>query len=128
MTEFENEYVKKDDVMTYLNCFNWNMPRRQLIQRFRRMPSVTMPEQKKKYVALVNIRDSQVLSPEKDIPDPDTDENAYLETAQDDNNWKDIDVPGFIGVYEWNDSTESLRTFVAKQHKLHPETVEIREI
>lgn len=39
------EYVKKEDVMNYLRIFNWDMPRQDLIERFKEMPTVTLSEQ-----------------------------------------------------------------------------------
>lgn len=40
----EGEYVKKEDVMTYLRVFNWNMPREELIEKFKEMPSINLTE------------------------------------------------------------------------------------
>lgn len=39
------EYVKKEDVMTYLRVFDWNMPREELIEKFKDMPSINLNEQ-----------------------------------------------------------------------------------
>ena len=41
----EGEYVKKEDVFKYLRCFDWNMPREELIEKFKDMPSVNLTEQ-----------------------------------------------------------------------------------
>ena len=38
------EYVKKKDVMTYLRVFNWDMPREELIEKFKDMPSINLNE------------------------------------------------------------------------------------
>ena len=38
------EYVKKEDVMTYLRVFNWNMPRQELMEKFKDMPSINLTE------------------------------------------------------------------------------------
>ena len=38
------EYVKKEDVMTYLKVFNWNMPRQELMEKFKDMPSINLTE------------------------------------------------------------------------------------
>ena len=31
----EGEYVRKEDVITYLRCFNWDMPREELMEKFK---------------------------------------------------------------------------------------------
>lgn len=36
------EYVKKEDVMTYLRVFNWDMPREELIEKFKGISSITL--------------------------------------------------------------------------------------
>lgn len=41
----QGEYVKKEDVMTYLRVFNWNMPREELIEKFKEMPAINLTEQ-----------------------------------------------------------------------------------
>ena len=41
----QGEYVKKEDVMTYLRVFNWNMPREELMERFKEMPAINLTEQ-----------------------------------------------------------------------------------
>ena len=41
----KGEYVKKKDVMTYLKVFNWNMPRKELIEKFKEMPAINLTEQ-----------------------------------------------------------------------------------
>lgn len=41
----QGEYVKKEDVMTYLRVFDWNMPRENLIERFKDMPAINLTEQ-----------------------------------------------------------------------------------
>ena len=41
----QGEYVKKEDVMTYLRVFDWNMPREKLIEKFEEMPSINLTEQ-----------------------------------------------------------------------------------
>ena len=41
----KGEYVKKEDVMTYLKVFNWNMPRKELIEKFKEMPAINLTEQ-----------------------------------------------------------------------------------
>ena len=39
------EYVKKEDVMTYLKVFDWNMPREELIEKFKEMSAINFTEQ-----------------------------------------------------------------------------------
>lgn len=39
------EYVKKEDAMTYLRVFDWNMPREELIEKFKDIPSINLNEQ-----------------------------------------------------------------------------------
>ena len=39
------EYVKKEDVMTYLRVFNWDMPREELIEKFKGISSITLNNQ-----------------------------------------------------------------------------------
>ena len=39
------EYVKKEDVMTYLRVFDWDMPREELIEKFKDIPSIILNEQ-----------------------------------------------------------------------------------
>lgn len=39
------EYVKKEDVMTYLRVFDWNMSREKLIEKFNDIPSINLTEQ-----------------------------------------------------------------------------------
>jgi hypothetical protein len=39
------EYVKKEDVMTYLRVFNWDMPRKELIEKFKGISSITLNNQ-----------------------------------------------------------------------------------
>ena len=41
----QGEYVKKEDVMTYLKVFNWDMPREELIKKFEEMPAINLTEQ-----------------------------------------------------------------------------------
>lgn len=41
----QGEYVKKEDVMTYLRVFDWNMPREELIEKFKDIPSINLNEQ-----------------------------------------------------------------------------------
>ena len=41
----QGEYVKKEDVMTYLRIFDWNMSREDLIERFKDMPAINLTEQ-----------------------------------------------------------------------------------
>ena len=41
----QGEYVKKEDVITYLKVFDWNMPREELIEKFKEMPSINFTEQ-----------------------------------------------------------------------------------
>lgn len=41
----QGEYVKKEDVMTYLRVFDWNMSREDLIERFKDMPAINLTEQ-----------------------------------------------------------------------------------
>ena len=38
------EYVKNEDVMTYLRVFDWNMPREELIEKFECIPSINLTE------------------------------------------------------------------------------------
>lgn len=39
------EYVKKEDVMTYLRVFDWTMPREELIEKFKGISSITLSDQ-----------------------------------------------------------------------------------
>nr|DAG52879.1 MAG TPA: hypothetical protein [Caudoviricetes sp.] len=39
------EYVKKEDVLTYLRIFDWSMPREELIRKFRDIPSINLNDQ-----------------------------------------------------------------------------------
>ena len=39
------EYVKKEDVMTYLRVFDWTMPREELIEKFKGISSITLNDQ-----------------------------------------------------------------------------------
>lgn len=41
----QGEYIKKEDVMTYLRVFDWNMSREDLIERFKDMPAINLTEQ-----------------------------------------------------------------------------------
>ena len=41
----QGEYVKKEDVMTYLRVFDWNMSREELIEKFKDIPSITLTKQ-----------------------------------------------------------------------------------
>lgn len=41
----QGEYVKKEDVMTYLKVFDWNMSREELIEKFKEMPVINLTEQ-----------------------------------------------------------------------------------
>ena len=41
----QGEYVKKEDVMTYLKVFDWNMSREELIEKFKEMPAINLTEQ-----------------------------------------------------------------------------------
>ena len=44
--DFTNgEYVKKEDVLTYLRILNWNMPREDLIEKIKGIPSIKLTEQ-----------------------------------------------------------------------------------
>ena len=40
----QGEYVKKEDVMTYLKVFDWNMSREELIEKFKEMPAINLTE------------------------------------------------------------------------------------
>ena len=40
----QGEYVKKEDVMTYLKVLDWNMPREELIERVDNIPSLNLTE------------------------------------------------------------------------------------
>lgn len=39
------EYVKKEDVMTYLRVFKWDMLREELIEKFKGISSITLNNQ-----------------------------------------------------------------------------------
>lgn len=39
------EYVKKEDVLTYLRIFDWSMPREELIKKFKDIPSINLNDQ-----------------------------------------------------------------------------------
>ena len=39
------EYVKKEDVMTYLRVFNYDMSREELIEKFKGISSITLNDQ-----------------------------------------------------------------------------------
>ena len=41
----QGEYVKKEDVITYLKVFDWNMSREELIEKFKEMPAINLTEQ-----------------------------------------------------------------------------------
>lgn len=41
----EGEYVRKEDVMTYLRCFDWDMPREKLMEKFKDIASINLTEQ-----------------------------------------------------------------------------------
>ena len=41
----QGEYVKKEDVITYLKVFDWNMPREELIEKFEAMPAINLTQQ-----------------------------------------------------------------------------------
>ena len=41
----QGEYVKKEDVMTYLKVFDWHMSREELIEKFKEMPAINLTEQ-----------------------------------------------------------------------------------
>ena len=41
----QGEYVKKEDVLTYLKIFDWNMSREELIEKFKEMPAINLTEQ-----------------------------------------------------------------------------------
>ena len=41
----QGEYIKKEDVMTYLRVFDWNMQRKELIEKFKDIPSINLNEQ-----------------------------------------------------------------------------------
>lgn len=41
----QGEYVKKEDVMTYLKVFDWDMSREELIEKFKEMPAINLTEQ-----------------------------------------------------------------------------------
>ena len=41
----QGEYVKKEDVMTYLKIFDWHMSREELIEKFKEMPAINLTEQ-----------------------------------------------------------------------------------
>ena len=40
----QGEYIKKEDVMTYLRVFDWNMQREELIEKFKDIPSINLNE------------------------------------------------------------------------------------
>lgn len=39
------EYMKKEDVMNYLRLFDWNMPREELIEKFKYVPTIALTKQ-----------------------------------------------------------------------------------
>ena len=41
----QGEYVKKEDVMTYLKVLDWHMSREELIEKFKEMPAINLTEQ-----------------------------------------------------------------------------------
>ena len=41
----QGEYVKKEDVMTYLKIFDWHLSREELIEKFKEMPAINLTEQ-----------------------------------------------------------------------------------
>lgn len=41
----QGEYVKKEDVMTYLRIFDWNMSREELTEKIKEMPAINLTEQ-----------------------------------------------------------------------------------
>lgn len=41
----QGEYVKKEDIMTYLKVFDWHMSREELIEKFKEMPAINFTEQ-----------------------------------------------------------------------------------
>lgn len=41
----KGEYVKKEDVMKYLQVLDWDMPRQGLIERFGDIPTINLTEQ-----------------------------------------------------------------------------------
>lgn len=41
----QGEYVKKEDMMTYLKVFDWHMSREELIEKFKEMPAINFTEQ-----------------------------------------------------------------------------------
>lgn len=41
----EGEYLKKEDVMTFLRVLNWNMPREELIKEIDGIPFITLTEE-----------------------------------------------------------------------------------
>lgn len=41
----QGEYVKKEDVLTYLKVFDWHMSREELIEKFKEMPAINLTEQ-----------------------------------------------------------------------------------
>lgn len=41
----KGEYLRKEDVMTFLRVLNWNMPREELIKEIAGIPSVTLTEE-----------------------------------------------------------------------------------
>ena len=47
--EFDNftsgEYVKKEEVMRYLRDFDWDMPREELIEIFKDIPTININEE-----------------------------------------------------------------------------------
>ena len=84
----------------------------------------------KQGVFVVNIdsyylRDTQVLNPDGEVEmDPES-ETFCDDVYENDDNWKDRRVDGYLGVYTWQkDDKAGLLSYVAKKKGLKKETLE----
>lgn len=88
--------------------------------------------EKAKFIVLVSssyLRDTQVFNPDVPIPDEEEDEDAFLETLEDSDNWRDFETDGYLGIYEWVKSdVDGLKAYVAKKRGFQECILEIVEI
>ena len=69
------------------------------------------------------LRDSQVFVPDETVNlDPESDEMD--DSYEDDDNWRDSEFDGYLGVYTWaRNDEDGLLNYVAKKHGLRKETL-----
>ena len=84
---------------------------------------------KGKFLVLINsyyMRDTQVLHSDAELPNEESEE--FFNLYEEDNNWKDIRVDGYLGIYDWDDDEEGLKRYISAKKGLPARILEVHKI